>query len=196
MILELRSYVLHSARFAEYVGMLDEHPEVVEVLRPYLRGFWSSESGLLNRVMHLYEYRDRVERAAVRAARAQLPVMKRFYADVLPMLQEQRSNIYEGKVTSPFATRGGVYHRLAIAFKPGVHRERSDRLASTLGAELPAGFKVAAQLQAHDLVLLLRSPSLQDRQRAQPDLCALIDDPGVAAVETDLWLPLGFSPLQ
>lgn len=84
MIYELRSYVLASARFAEYVATFAERPAVVEVLRPYLRGFWSSESGILNRVMHLYEYRDRAERLAVRTARAQVPVMRSFYGDVRP----------------------------------------------------------------------------------------------------------------
>jgi hypothetical protein len=144
MILELRSYVLHSARFAEYVSMFDERPEVVEVLRPYLRGFWSSESGILNRVLHLYEYRDGLERAAVRAARTRVPVMKRFYADVLPMLQEQRSEIYEGQVARAFASRGGVYDRVAITFAPGVTREHTNRLADLAG-KMFAGFPAAVR---------------------------------------------------
>jgi hypothetical protein len=148
MILELRSYVLHSARFAEYVSLFDERPEVVEVLRPYLRGFWSSESGLLNRVMHLYEYRDRVERAAVRAARTRVPVMKRFYADVLPMLQEQRSEIYEGQVARALASRGGVYDRVAITLARNVTREDINRLADAAGKMFATRFEVAARLQA------------------------------------------------
>jgi len=199
MIFELRSYVLHSARFAEYIATFDQRPDVVEVLRPYLRGFWSSESGILNRVMHLYEYRDRAERAAVRAARAQVPVMRQFYADVLPMLREQRSVIYEGKVASPYPAKGGVYDRVTVALAPGVNGER---LASTMGEALSKGFQVAATLQSRlleqpsapvrELVFMLRSASLEQRRSTEWQL----DDPSVAAVETDFWLPLSFSPLQ
>ena len=206
MIYELRSYVLHSARFSEYLATFDQRPEVVEVLRPYLRGFWASESGILNRVLHLYEYRDRAQRAAVRAARAQVPVMQRFYADVLPMLQEQRSVIYEGKVAPATPTRGGVYDRVAITLAPGVDRGQSDALARKVGEALSEGFQVAASLQsrllehpaapARELVFLLRSASLDERQRTAVELSARINESGVAAVETDLWTPLGFSPLQ
>src|SRR5438105_7869294 len=195
MIFELRSYVLRSERFSEYLATFGEQPEVVEVLRPYLRGFWSSESGILNRVMHMYEYRDRAERAPVRAARAQVPVMKSFYAHVLPMLQEQRSVIYEGKVASGYPTRGGVYDRVSISLAPGVNGER-------FGEALFKGFQVAAALQSHlleqptapvrELLFLLRSASLEQRRSAGWHL----NDSGIAAIETDLWLPLSFSPLQ
>jgi hypothetical protein len=206
MIYELRSYVLQSARFAEYLATFEERPAVVEVLRPYLRGFWASESGILNRVLHLYEYRDRAERVAVRSARAQVPVMQRFYADVLPMLREQRSVIYEGKIAPAYPSRGGVYDRVAITLAPGVDRARSDALARGLGEVLSAGFQVAAFLQsrlleqpaapARELVFLLRSASVDERQRTAVELSACINDSGVASVETDLWTPLGFSPLQ
>jgi len=206
MIYELRSYVLASERFAEYIATFSDRPAVVEVLRPYLRGFWASESGILNRVMHLYEYRDRAERAAVRSARAQVPIMRSFYADVLPMLRKQRSVIYEGKVGSAYPSRGGVYDRVAMALAPGVSRERSDRLAGELGESLSAAFQVAATLEsrwleqprapAQELVFMLRSASLEERHRAAVDFCTHISDSSVAAIETDLWTPLGFSPLQ
>jgi NIPSNAP protein len=206
MIYELRSYVLASERFAEYIATFSDRPAVVEVLRPYLRGFWVSESGILNRVLHLYEYRDRAERLAVRTARAQVPVMRSFYADVLPMLRDQRSVIYEGKVASAYPSRGGVYDRVAIVLAPSVSRERSDQLASTLAEVLSAAFQVAASLQshwleqprapAHELVFMLRSASLEERHRATVDLSTHISDSSVAAIETDLWTPLAFSPLQ
>jgi NIPSNAP len=206
MIYELRSYVLASERFAEYVAAFSERPAVVEVLRPYLRGFWSSESGILNRVLHVYEYRDRAQRLAARTARAQVPVMRSFYADVLPMLREQRSVIYEGQLAAATASRGGVYDRVAIALAPGVTRERSDRLAATLLDAFSAAFQVAGALEsrwleqshapAQELVFMLRSASLEERHRAAVDLSTHITDSSVAAVETDLWTPLGFSPLQ
>jgi hypothetical protein len=206
VIFELRSYVLESARFGEYLRTFEERPAVVEVLRPYLRGFWASESGILNRVLHLYEYRDRAERLAVRAARAQVPVMQRFYADVLPMLREQRSVVYEGTVAPASSSRGGVYDRVAITFTPDVDRTESDAVARGVGEALSASFQVAASLQsrlleqpgapARELVFLLRSSSLDERQRTAVDLSARISDSSIAAFETDLWTPLGFSPLQ
>jgi hypothetical protein len=129
--------------------------------------------------------------------------MQRFYADVLPMLQEQRSVIYEGKVAPPYPSRGGVYDRVAITLGPGVNGER---LASTVGEALSAGFQLAAALQSRlleqptgpvrELVFLLRSSSLEQRRNAAVDLTAQLDGASVAAVETDLWTPLGFSPLQ
>ncbi|TAK80503.1 MAG: hypothetical protein EPO20_27275 [Betaproteobacteria bacterium] len=203
MIYELRTYVLHSAHFAEYLAAFEQRPAVVEVLRPHLRGFWAAESGILNRVMHLWEYRDRAERVAVRAARAQVPAMERFYADVLPMLREQRSVIYEGRVAPPFAATGGVYDRLAITLAPGVDGEA---LTHTVGERLSEGFQVVASLRSRlleqpaapvrEIVFLLRSPSLEERQRAAVDLSAALRDSGVATAETDLWTPLGLSPLQ
>ena len=172
------------------------------MLRPYLRGFWASESGILNRVLHLWQYRDRAERVAVRTARAQVPVMQRFYADVLPMLREQRSMIYDGTVMPSSASKGGVYDRLAITLAPGVDGEA---LAQTLGGRLSEGFQVAASLRsrlleqpaapARELVFMLRSSSLDERQHAVVDLNRALRDP-VVTVETDLWTPLGLSPLQ
>ena len=203
MIYELRTYVCHSASFAEYVDTFAQRPAVVEVLRPYLRGFWASESGILNRVLHLWEYRDRAERVAVRTARAQVPVMQRFYADVLPMLREQCSVIYEGTVMASSASKGGIYDRLAITLAPGADGEP---LAHTVGERLSEGFQVAASLRSRlleqpaapvrEVVFLLRSPSLDERQRAVVDLSRALRDPVVTMVESDLWTPLGLSPLQ
>jgi hypothetical protein len=43
---------------------------------------------------------------------------------------------------------------------------------------------------------MLRSASLEERHRAAVDLSTAIGDSSVATVETDLWTPLAFSPLQ
>ena len=49
-----------------------------------------------------------------------------------------------------------------------------------------------ARAPVRELVFMLRSASLEQRRSTEWQL----DDPSVAAVETDFWLPLSFSPLQ
>ena len=195
MIYELRTYLFHPANFPEYVAAV-ERPEVAKALRPYLKGFWASESGILNRVLHLWEYRDRAERAEARAKRAALPAMQLFYREVIPMVREQRSVICEGRSAEASGKKRGVYHRLAITLAPGANGEA---VARTLETRLAEGFEVAASLRVRlleqptapirELVFMLATPS-------GADLADTFRDPALATIETDLWTPLGLSPLQ
>ena len=194
MIFELRSYLFRPAGLADYLDALQQ-PEVAEVLRPHLRGFWASESGMLNRVLHVWEYRDRAERLAARAARAKVPVMQEFYRNVIPMLREQRSVVGEGHVAAPGKKRG-IYHRLAITL---AHGANGDAVARTMEARLAEAFEVAVSLR----VRLLEEPTAPIREivymLAAPsgaDLADTFRNSAVASADTDLWTPLGLSPLQ
>jgi hypothetical protein len=195
VIYELRTYLFHPASFPAYIAAV-ERPEVAKALRPYLKGFWASESGMLNRVLHLLEYRDRTERAEARAKRAALPAMQLFYREVIPMVREQRSVICEGRSAEPSGKKRGAYHRLAITLAPGANGEA---VARTLETRLAEAFEVVASLRVRlleqptapirELVFMLATPS-------GADLADTFRDPALAAIETDLWTPLGLSPLQ
>jgi len=101
MIVELRTYVLHPGRQAEFLRLMGE--EGIAIERPILGrmlGFYTSEIGPLNQVVHLWGYDSHAERDQRRARLAASPAWAAFVPKVLPMIREMDNRIL---TPAPFA---------------------------------------------------------------------------------------------
>jgi NIPSNAP len=65
MICELRSYTFRPGKLQDFVAAFEAR--ALAILAPRLRGFRPTESGVLNRAIHLWEHEDRDGRAQIRA---------------------------------------------------------------------------------------------------------------------------------
>ncbi len=92
MIYELRTYTLYPGKVAEYL----QHMKAVLPVREKhskLVGFWSTEIGELNQVVHLWAYDDLAHRAKVRAAVAKEPQWQAFLPKIHPLILRMESKI-------------------------------------------------------------------------------------------------------
>jgi hypothetical protein len=89
-IYELRWYRAHVGRAAEWLEMFKA---VLPTRDKYTRrvGLWSTESGQLNEVVHMWVYKDLNDRAASRARMAQDPQWQAFIAKSPALLQHMQS---------------------------------------------------------------------------------------------------------
>jgi hypothetical protein len=92
LVYELRTYRAKAGRAPEFARLL---VEVLPVRERYSRivGIWVSEIGPLNEALHLWAYRDLVERAAVRARALEDPEWQGFAGRATPLLEEMRSEV-------------------------------------------------------------------------------------------------------
>src|SRR5262245_16574339 len=118
MIYELRSYTLKQGSVPDVVKAAstvsrsirgDEYGK--------LEGYWTTEIGPLNQVMHLWSYTDLNERARLRAALAQNP---RWGAEYLPLIQPHL-------VRQDVRLLNGVIGPKAPATKPNIYEFRNYR---------------------------------------------------------------------
>ncbi len=209
MIIESRHYRLHPGKLQEYLACFLAAPTVLELLRPHLAGFWVTESGELNTVQHLWRYKNRVERAAIRTSWATVPAMADFISRVTPTLQQQRSDIYEGEVLEPLTDQAhGVFDRFSVFFRPSKLTE-AEKLTAFLEHHVAVSFDRVATLrrrqfemagQLCELQLLLRSDSLAQRdsrwRSVEADVLALAASPLLTSIDNQLLMAVPFSPWQ
>ena len=104
MIYELRTYAIKPAQLAAYLKLWEDKGMLVRKDSQYgqLIGFWVSEFGQLNQVVHLWCYPSLNERSSIRAA---LMRDQRWAQDFLPlafpMIDHMQSNIMNAASFSP-----------------------------------------------------------------------------------------------
>lgn len=85
-IVELRSYILQPGKQGIFLDFMATEGMAIE--RPilgHLLGFYTSEIGQLNRVVHLWRYESFDERAVRRKRLAEAPAWMAFLPKVLPL---------------------------------------------------------------------------------------------------------------
>jgi NIPSNAP len=200
MIYELRTYTFKAGRLQDFIAAFEA--EALPVLALRLRGFWRSESGVLNRAIHLWEHEDRQDRTRIRDQNA--PDLANFASKVLPMMRKQHSLVCGGEVNLRDAVPTSVFD-LVSAKGAGLDDADIGELCSTITAWLSQYFHVAANLRGEgigdrNLVWLLRANSLTLRDHAWR--AAMATRPELSAparklhLESDLLLPAPFSPLH
>ena len=109
MIVEERTYTALPGESLEYVRMYEA--EGLAIQRPilgHLVGYFTSEIGTLNQVVHLWAYEDLADRAARRATLLSDPRWKAYSAKVVPLLLNQENRILVPAPFSPWA-QGPAY---------------------------------------------------------------------------------------
>ena len=104
MIIEERIYTCYCGKSQLYVKMYEE--EGLKIQRPilgHLLGYFTSESGELNQVVHLWAYENVEDRAARRRILLADPAWKTYAAKVQPLVLTQQNKILIPAPFSPWA---------------------------------------------------------------------------------------------
>lgn len=104
MIIEERIYTCYCGKSLQYVKMYEE--EGLAIQRPilgHLIGYFTSELGELNQVVHLWAYESMEDRAARRATLLSDPRWKTYAAKVQPLVLQQQNKILIPAPFSPWA---------------------------------------------------------------------------------------------
>jgi hypothetical protein len=124
MVHELRTYTVKPGKLAEY---LEKSGSIGRAVRGdrfgTLRGYWSTELGPLNQVVHLWEYPDLAARAAARAGLARDERWVKEYLPVTgPLLDAQENMILTPFDWAPFRPGPGgmgIYELRQYRLHPG-----------------------------------------------------------------------------
>jgi hypothetical protein len=94
MLVELRTYTTLPGRLGEYLALYEaEGLAIQKRILGRMVGYYRSELGALNQVVHLWAYTDLVERAERRQALLADPGFKAYVAKMLPLLVSQESRV-------------------------------------------------------------------------------------------------------
>lgn len=94
MLVEERTYTTHPGKWRDYLRLYE-----AEGLEPQKRilgrmvGYYTTEIGELNQVVHLWAYQDLKERSERRAQLLADPAFAAYVQKMLPLLQKQESRI-------------------------------------------------------------------------------------------------------
>jgi len=135
MIYELRTYTVKQGTLPDVIknsGTVSRDIRKDDFGK--LEGYWSTEIGPLNQVMHLWSYQDLNERARLRAELAKNP---RWGAEYLPLIRPHlvRQDIrLLNSVVGPVAPARtpNIYEFRNYRTKPGAVRQWADMMAKTL----------------------------------------------------------------
>jgi hypothetical protein len=122
MIHELRTYTLLPGKQGEYLRLSGDLSRKIRA-DDYgvLEGFWSTEFGTLNQLVHLWSYADLNERERLRAALGQNPRwVTEYIPQIRPLLVAQENKILsEALPLQPPADAGNVYELRWYRTQPG-----------------------------------------------------------------------------
>jgi len=103
MIVEERIYTVMPGRTAEYLKLYESEglPVQLSVLGNNLVGYFTSEIGELNLLVHLWKYESLADRDRRRAELAKNQAWQSFVARAVPMLQKMENRILSPASFSP-----------------------------------------------------------------------------------------------
>lgn len=102
MIIEKRTYVLHPGRVPEYLRLYEEEGFAIqEPVLGNLIGYFYTEIGTANEVIHMWGYEDYADRDRRRAELAARPDWQAYLAKILPMIRTMENAILKGASISP-----------------------------------------------------------------------------------------------
>lgn len=102
MLVEMRTYILHAGKIATFLSAMEQEGLAIE--RPILGrllGYYSSEIGTLNQVIHLWGYDSFEERTRRRTQLAQDAAWQRFVPQVMPLIRDMHNQLL---TPAPFAS--------------------------------------------------------------------------------------------
>jgi hypothetical protein len=102
MIVEMRSYLLVPGKLPEFMRLMgDEGIAIEQPVLGRLLGFYSTEIGAINKVVHLWGYTSFEDRQQRRAALAALGAWVAFVPKVQPLIREMNNEILNPAPFSP-----------------------------------------------------------------------------------------------
>jgi hypothetical protein len=102
MIVEMRTYTLHPGQVASYLRLYEAEGLATQSrILGRLLGYYSSETGDVNQVVHLWGYDDFADRQKRRAALFADPTWLAYLPKIVPMIITQESKILNPAKFSP-----------------------------------------------------------------------------------------------
>ena len=94
MLVELRTYTTHPGKWREYLALYEaEALEIQKRILGRMVGYYHSEIGELNQIVHLWAFENLEERDERRARLLDDPGFKAYVVKMVPLLQSQHSRI-------------------------------------------------------------------------------------------------------
>jgi len=101
-IVEERIYTLEMGAAAQYLRLYEEHGLAVQTrYLPRMLGYFFTEAGPLNQIVHLWAYESFDQRLACRAAMAADPAWRDYVDKIRPLVRHQESKILRPAAFSP-----------------------------------------------------------------------------------------------
>lgn len=102
MIVELRTYTLHPGKLGEFLGVyLPEPFELQKKILGNCLGYYTTEAGTLNQLVHLWGYESFEDRLRRRAELMKEPVWQQYLPKGMACIQLQESKILLPTAFSP-----------------------------------------------------------------------------------------------
>jgi len=102
MIVEMRTYTLHPGQVANYLKLYEAEGLATQSrILGRLLGYYASETGDVNQVIHLWAYDDFADRKARRAALFADPTWLAYIPKIVGMIVTQESKILNPASFSP-----------------------------------------------------------------------------------------------
>jgi len=101
MLVEQRTYILHPGKVSEYLSLYEREGLKVQTRHlPRLVGYFHTEIGELNQIVHMWAYRDLGERTTCREALAADPDWKAVLSKLVLLIDHMETKIL---VPAPFS---------------------------------------------------------------------------------------------
>jgi len=95
MVIEERTYTAHPGKWREYLALYEaEGMAIQHRILGRMAGYYTTEIGDINQVVHLWAYKSLEERTERRAALLADPGFRAYAHKMLPLLQKQESRIF------------------------------------------------------------------------------------------------------
>ena len=102
MIVEMRTYVLHPGQQGNFLALMENEGIAIERrILGHMLGFYTSEIGTLNHIVHLWRYDSFEDRQQRRAKLAADPEWTGFVPKVLPLIRDMENRILNPAPFSP-----------------------------------------------------------------------------------------------
>lgn len=211
MIHELRTYTIHPVKFKDFVALTAKVGIKLRTKHSKLAGYWTTEIGELNQVVHLWEYENFDHRTRVRAALAKDKAWnEKFLVRARPMLQHQQSWVLALADFWPFTPpkSPGIYELRSYRLNAGKVPEWLEHFKTGLQFRLKYSKPVAiwsSELgELNRVVHIWHYESLEHRAQVRK---AFMADPGwketvaklqplMQVMESKILIPTEFSPLK
>ncbi|MBI4591809.1 MAG: NIPSNAP family protein [Candidatus Rokubacteria bacterium] len=211
MIHELRTYTIQPPKFKDFVALTAKVGIKLRTKHSKVVGYWTTEIGELNQVVHIWEYEDFDHRTRVRAALAKDKAWNtQFLSKSRPMIQHQESMILVPVDFWPFTPPAspGIYELRSYRLYPGKVAEFLEHFQGGLQARLkyskPVGIWSSELGELNRVVHLWQYESLEQRGRVRKKVLA--DpvwketvgrlSPFMQVMEAKILVPTEFSPLK
>lgn len=111
MIIEQRTYTFHPGKVPEFLGLYQRFGLALQTaILGRMAGYFTTEFGTLNQVVHMWAYDDLKDRQERRARLNADPDWQAYLAKVLPLIQTMESRILIPTAFSPAAPAAAQQH--------------------------------------------------------------------------------------